>query len=232
MTDPIAEYAHYGSGGNAVIIVAGTYRNQPGGAYNFGSEYEGDLFIADFRKAWLRRYKWDGTSWNIAAPVPGQPTATEWATGLNRITDGVVGPDGDLYYTNRQQDLVGRIRRGAGPANEIALMAEQSMAGATVTLQNANLVTGSEYFNLFSLEPCSPGVGHGPYLGLCTSAPTLLLNQFYTPVGTNPSHFIATSPTMTWGPYAILPMMVDGVTFEWTDGGIGQVSSVTRFLVQ
>lgn len=232
-SDPIVEYDHTLPGGQAVILLAGTYRNRAGGAYNFGTDYEGDILISDYRQGWIRRYTWNGTSWAIAAAVAGQPTATEWATGLTQIVDGVVGPDGDLYYTSRSLRIVGRIRNGTGPASELSLTAAQPGGpGGAVTVQNTHLVTGSEYFNLFSLEHCTAGVGQGPYLGLCSTTPVVLWNQFYSPIGTPPVHFIAAAPTMTWGPYAVPPGVVEGVTFEWANGALARVSRVTRVLVQ
>lgn len=231
--DPIAEWPHTDPAGHAVIILAGTYRNRANGAYNFGPGYEGDIIVTDYRQGTLRRYSWNGSQWGIAAPVPGQPTPTEWATGVSRAVDGVVGPDGALYYINRSLGFVGRIRHGTGPSNELWIAAEQPGGpGTGVTVLNANLTPGVEYFNLYSTEACATGVGHGPYLGLCASSPTPLLNQFFRPLGTPGIHFIATSSTMSWGPFTTPPVMMEGVTFEWVNGTLGRVSPVTRIAVQ
>jgi glucose/arabinose dehydrogenase len=107
---PIAEYAHTDMP-NAII--AGPRYRDSAGAYTFGPDYYGDVFYIEFYEGWLRRVKLvDGLTWQLADPVPGQPTPTEWGTGFAFVSDLQTGPDGALYYVRRfADDFFGRIVR-------------------------------------------------------------------------------------------------------------------------
>jgi cysteine-rich repeat protein len=100
--EPVASYGRTGLG-LAAIIAAGVYH---GVAYpadrSFPPEYEGDAFFAEYYGGFLRRLhrNADG-SWTPAAPVPGQPTPTDWAQGLSTTSDFSLGPDGALYYVSQ-----------------------------------------------------------------------------------------------------------------------------------
>lgn len=96
---PIVSHAHGPS--STTILSFPLYRNRPGGQFNYGPAYEGDYFYAEYFSGWIRRVTWDGSAWVPAAPVPGQPTPTEWATGLNNMADSELGPDGAIYYVKR-----------------------------------------------------------------------------------------------------------------------------------
>jgi hypothetical protein len=104
-------------------------------------------------------------------------------------------------------------------------------AGSGVTIANAHLTAGSEYFNLFSTAPCAGPPGFGPYLGLCGSDPSELVGQFLLPLGTLPFHFSAGGTTATFGPYLVPSgMTLDAVCFEWA-GVVGCRSQVVRLTV-
>ena len=76
--------------------------------------------------------------------------------------------------------------------------------GTPFTIDNANLIPGNVYYNIFSLDLCPAGPGTGPYLGLCvTTLPNaqFIVLQASLPVGWPPPfHFVATAPTASWGP--------------------------------
>jgi glucose/arabinose dehydrogenase len=92
--DPIFAYPHVG--GPATVIAGGPYRGL--GAPNaFPAEYERNLFCLEFFDGWIRRFVFNGTTWEAAPPVPGQPTADHWAEGFDQMADFQVAPDGSLY---------------------------------------------------------------------------------------------------------------------------------------
>jgi glucose/arabinose dehydrogenase len=100
-TDPIAEIAH--DGVNPFSVIAGPRYRAPAGAVRpFPDDYLGDLFFHEFYAGWIRRLTHEGSGvWSVAPPADGQPTATEWATGLSYLADLQIGPDGALYYVKR-----------------------------------------------------------------------------------------------------------------------------------
>ncbi len=107
--------------------------------------------------------------------------------------------------------------------------------GTPVSILNSDLTPGSEYYNLFSLDICPGGVGTGPLLGLCSFTPQnfqFLLSQLNFPVGTPALHFVALSNTALWGPFALPPLTIDALCFEFTGGIIASIAPVTRFTIQ
>ena len=118
----------------------------------------------------------------------------------------------------------------------IRLVASQDGGpGSPVFLRNHHLIPGHEYFNVFSLEPCATGVGSGPFLGLCASAPAavdLLVAQVLVPVGTAPFHFVATSESTSFGPFPLPPLVIEGICIDFTGGTLDAVSGVSRLIVQ
>jgi hypothetical protein len=103
-----------------------------------------------------------------------------------------------------------------------------------VILTNAGLVTGGEYYNIFSPETCGGGVGTGPYLGLCASTPAalqFLIDQVVLPVGSPPFHFIAGSSYQTFGPFFVFPVSVEAITIRIVGGGVAAVSPVAAFSI-
>jgi hypothetical protein len=96
---PIATWSH--ATGAASIMSVGRYRNPVGGVYNFGTAYEGDYFYLDYYVGAIRRMKHNGVSWTTPAAVPGQPNATDWATGFDTVSDAAHGTDGAIYYVRQ-----------------------------------------------------------------------------------------------------------------------------------
>jgi glucose/arabinose dehydrogenase len=82
----------------AAIISAGVYRGAPCASCNFPPEYEGDYFFADYYQGFIRRLERNGSTWNLAAPVAGQPSAEDWGQGYIEVTDFLTGPDGAMWY--------------------------------------------------------------------------------------------------------------------------------------
>lgn len=143
----------------ASIISAGAYRMQLGGS-NFPNEYEGDIFFSEYYSGNVYRLEWNGSSWAIAAPEPGQPSPGLWATGFESVADWRMGHDGALWacrqYINGFRNA-GRIERIAytgntsvppgtsaanlrvssypSPARGVVTLALQADAGETVSLR-------------------------------------------------------------------------------------------------
>jgi hypothetical protein len=106
-------------------------------------------------------------------------------------------------------------------------------AGQPAFLSLSNLQAGREYFDIASFESCGGGVGTGPYFGLCASDPTVLINQALMPVGTSPFHFIATSTTQVFGPYAAPPgIACEAICIDATANKIWRVSAVDSIVTQ
>jgi hypothetical protein len=107
--------------------------------------------------------------------------------------------------------------------------------GSPSFINNTNLTTGNEYFNIFSLDVC-PGVpGTGFYSGLCIYGLAnyqFVFSQLMTPLGTPLSHFVAPSSYVTWGPFALPPLTIDGICLDVTGGVLGPVSPVARLVIQ
>ena len=106
-TPPIAWYNR--TGVTASVISVGRYRCVPGGASTFPADYEGDYLYSDYYMGWIRRIRFDGSTWSPAPAAPGQPNVTDWATAIANVSDWLTGPDGALYYC--KQFSAASIRR-------------------------------------------------------------------------------------------------------------------------
>ena len=106
-----------------------------------------------------------------------------------------------------------------------------SPAGAgSLQVDNTGLTVGTATYNIFTVnEPCPGGPGTGPFLGLCTTNPQFLIDQFNS--GLPPFAFLATGPTRSWGPITGLPsgMVLECVSFEFP--GLTNVSPVAFHIV-
>mgnify|MGYP000096079426 CR=1 FL=1 len=106
------------------------------------------------------------------------------------------------------------LKERVAEARALATNALIERSGA-VTLENLSMIPGNEYYNIFSLDLCPAGPGTGPYLGLCaTTLPNVqfIVLQASLPVGSPPFHFVATAPSMSWGPYSIGPATLDALS--------------------
>jgi cysteine-rich repeat protein len=106
---PIAWYDR--TGFTAAIIGAGLYRPvDPPYDASFPPEYDGDYFFAEYYQGFVRRIEESGGGVWAPAPAPGQPNATDWATGINGPGDFQPGPDGALWYVSQGGGALRRIR--------------------------------------------------------------------------------------------------------------------------
>ncbi|MEO5989409.1 MAG: PQQ-dependent sugar dehydrogenase [Candidatus Eisenbacteria bacterium] len=97
-TTPIYTYDH--SAGPASVVSLGVYRRLGLGSGQFPADYEGDCFFADYYYGWIRRLSWNGAAWSLQT-APGQPSTTNWATGVGQISDALVAPDGSIWYVRQ-----------------------------------------------------------------------------------------------------------------------------------
>jgi hypothetical protein len=93
-TEPIYAYSHVPF---SSIIAGPRYRLVAESDVAFPESYDGSYFFLEFGQGWIRRIVDTGPGWELAAPVPGQPSAENWAEGLCLMVDFQEGPDGALY---------------------------------------------------------------------------------------------------------------------------------------
>lgn len=84
--------------GAASVVTAGMYRRPLGAQHAFPVAYDGDVFVSDYYAGFLRRLKRNGSTWSLAAPVAGQPSAEHWGQGFQTVSDYALGKDGALWY--------------------------------------------------------------------------------------------------------------------------------------
>ena len=111
---PVGPIYSYDRTQGVTIISGGLYRRPVNGPAPFPAEYDGDCFFLDYSTGFLRRLKGSGTSWTLAAPVPGQPSSTDWGRGFEFVSDVVEMSDGSLWYCRQTIDnvsLTGELRR-------------------------------------------------------------------------------------------------------------------------
>jgi glucose/arabinose dehydrogenase len=100
------------------------YRNQTGGAYNFGANYEGNAFFLDYFAGQVRRLVNTAGVWGPAPSVPGQPDATNWSTGWVGAVSMKQGPDGGIWVSHHPgtyPSTGGTLKRirPLGPTNSV-----------------------------------------------------------------------------------------------------------------
>lgn len=108
---PLFAYPHGSGTSSGCAISAGVFYNpaQP----HFPAEYTGRYFFSDYCGGWIRTYD------------PRDGAVALFATGLDAPVDLDVGPDGSLYYLDRAEDSVRRIRyAGATEAPTVASQPE------------------------------------------------------------------------------------------------------------
>lgn len=119
-TAPIAIYDH---SEGAAIVSAGVYRRPASGSERFPAEYDGNTFYIDYYAGFMRRLAGSGANWSTPAPVPGQPNATDWATGMNNVSDVEAIPDGSVIYVRQSVSFAsqtGEIRKISYPQTATA----------------------------------------------------------------------------------------------------------------
>ncbi|MCP3137055.1 PQQ-dependent sugar dehydrogenase [Pyxidicoccus xibeiensis] len=93
---PLHAYGHGSGTALGCAIAGGTFYNPP--VAQFPSTYVGRYFFADYCGGWIR----------MLHPATG--TTELFASGLDAPVDLAVGPDGSLYYLDRGEESVRRIR--------------------------------------------------------------------------------------------------------------------------
>src|SRR5262245_33349407 len=156
---PIIAVPH-GPGG-AAISCTGMYRPVSGAAGNWPAEYYnafyGDVFYGDYYEGYLRRLKKQSGLWSAPPAVPGQPNATDWATGLTSASDFLVGPDGSLWWVKQFDDTFGPTTGSIHRiVNANAITAVPGVAPASRTLLGA---TPEVFRTTTDLECALPGTG-------------------------------------------------------------------------
>jgi glucose/arabinose dehydrogenase len=125
LVDPIAVVPQSGSAWRSAIG-GPRYRNQ-GGQYDFGPSYEGNAFWSDYYAGEIRRLVNNAGVWSPAPAVPGQPSASAWATGFASLTSMQLGADGAIYVTQHPGSLK-RIRL-LGPVNSVVAVSGGGQRG-------------------------------------------------------------------------------------------------------
>jgi glucose/arabinose dehydrogenase len=126
--DPIYSYWH---DANPKAVIGGPlYRPVAGGSANLPAEYEGTYFFIEWFDGWIRRLEKVGSSWQVATPVPGQPSALNWADNITGATDMQVGLDGALYVLKSTGNPRGLYRIFPGPSTGIDAVATSGAIAA------------------------------------------------------------------------------------------------------
>ncbi len=115
LTFPIHAYDRTGFLFGSAVLSGGRYRRPASGGSRFPASYDGDYFFSDVGEGFLRRLKFDGSTWAIAPPVAGQPADSDWAHNMAGVTDYLMSADGALWYCKYAQCCfgpnTGEIRR-------------------------------------------------------------------------------------------------------------------------
>ncbi len=111
-TGPVFAYRHRAAAPAACAISGGTFYN-PQHA-NFPASYVGRYFFADYCGGWINQL-------DPAAPA----TATTFQAGLSAPVGLTVGPDGALYYIQRGNGQVRRIRYTGQAAQSVVVSAHE-----------------------------------------------------------------------------------------------------------
>lgn len=119
--EPLYTYSHGSGTSHGCAITGGAFYNPA--TLNFPAQYVGLYFFADYCGGWIRTFD------------VKEGTSTLFASGLGAAVDLDVGPDGNLYYLDRQDDSVHRITYTASEAPVILQQpaSQRVSAGATVT---------------------------------------------------------------------------------------------------
>jgi glucose/arabinose dehydrogenase len=109
---PLFAYPHGSSSSQGCAITGGTFYNPP--RSQFPAEYTGRYFFSDYCNGWIRTLE------------PATGSSTLFATELDAPVDLDVGPDGSLYYLDRGDDSVHRIRYTAASEAPTLVRAPES----------------------------------------------------------------------------------------------------------
>ena len=136
---PVAVIDRLVEPGPASIISLAWYSGSSG-PFNFGVTYQDSFFYLDFFHGFIRRLSFVGGSWQPAPPVPGQPSATDWASGYQGVTDGIQGADGAIYYVQRWNGELRRIFPSQSGAVLTVVSGDNQTANALMPLEHPLVV--------------------------------------------------------------------------------------------
>ena len=119
--------------GAASIMSIGRYRNHRAVRRTSAPPTRATASTPTTTPAAIRRLKHNGTTWVNPPAVPGQPNATDWATGFNALSDAAIGADGAIYHIRQfgAGFTPGSLRRlRANPnAPQLAIVSGNNQAG-------------------------------------------------------------------------------------------------------
>ncbi|REG34169.1 glucose/arabinose dehydrogenase [Archangium gephyra] len=124
---PLFAYRHGSGTSGGCAITAGVFYNPA--QRQFPTEYTGRYFFSDYCNGWIRTYD------------PKDGAVAVFATGLDAPVDLDVGPDGSLYYLDRADDSVRRIRYTA--SNEAPTLTSQPASLTVAPGQPATFTVGA-----------------------------------------------------------------------------------------
>ena len=127
MTNPVYSYRHISH--DASITGGFVYRGT-----QFGSEYSGDYFFADYAQNWIRRLTFDANG-NLSAVRNFEPADGSLDGPYGDIVALAEGPDGALYYVDAgpfetaDQGAIRRIRNVSANQPPVAVAAVDPARG-------------------------------------------------------------------------------------------------------
>ncbi|WNG55549.1 hypothetical protein F0U59_12730 [Archangium gephyra] len=125
---PLFAYRHGSGTSNGCAITAGVFYNPA--QRQFPTEYTGRYFFSDYCNGWIRTYD------------PKDGAVAVFATGMDAPVDLDVGPDGSLYYLDRAEDEVRRIRYMAS-SNEAPTLTSQPTSLTVQPGKSATFTVGA-----------------------------------------------------------------------------------------
>lgn len=223
---------HVDAGSIALAMDNNVYDDQSGGNFMSGaSGVYATLIAFQLANPTLEVSSIPGSA-DLVNPAVGDLHILPTSAAIDAGTPLLGVPD-DIDGDPRPQGLGWDAGADEFVATALSISMTQSAPGAPITIDNANLVVGTEYFNLFSLDLCPGGPGSGPIFGGCVGPNVqFLLNQLMAPIGAAPFHIIAPASNVSWGPYSVGPITVDAICIEMVGGAIGATSPVVRLTVQ
>ncbi len=140
-TEPVYVYPHAET--PQTVIGGAVVRRPVGAIFPFPIEYDGSFFFSEFFDGWIRRLVDTGNGWELAAPVPGQPSPADWASGIISISDMQLAPDGAIYYCKMTGTDRGIYRIRADAAVDAPVAAAPVATGPRVSVDPTPVRAGA-----------------------------------------------------------------------------------------
>ena len=122
-TRPLYSYVHGGGNQQGFSIAGGAFYRSTA-AVQFPAQYQGDYFFGEYVNDWINTI--DPTT-----TIPAASTAPVFATGAPGIVDIQMGPDGALYYLQREGSA-GVRRISVNPSLAPSIVEQPQDTGGTV----------------------------------------------------------------------------------------------------